>query len=216
MKFTVLIISILLVFFDCSNQNYQENATNEKSHDTFNHDFLSKKEIKDLVEIVSQDLLIENEKDSLVTLIIDMINYPLEFDSMHRTFNFHLAPNLKNPTPTIDNWNSYNGDKKTWEIVCIDLLLDEFRLIGHIDGFSGVVSTLQSSKHGNSINFESINFERYDFENPMKQLDSELRKSKRMIVTIDLSVLVIKIKDFERLKEIVARTKWKIITTYNK
>jgi hypothetical protein len=201
----------------CSNSKIKNNATDNKSEkQTANKALLSKSDLRDLVEIVSQDKVSKNVKDSVTTLMFDRIHSPQTFDSIHKAFIYHQAPNLNNPNPTIDEWNAYEGDIKMWENANIDYLLYEFGLTGNIDGFSGVVSTLQSSKHGSSIDFEKLVYDRTDFDSPMIELNKELQKSKRMVVTVDLIVFVIKQTDFEKFNEIIEKTNFGKITTYNK
>ncbi|WP_271785398.1 hypothetical protein [Aquimarina algiphila] len=216
MKNIIIKILVLFLLIGCANSNKKnKNSENETKHEIINKNLLGKSDILSLVKIVSQDEVSKNVQDSITTLLFDRIHFPHTFDSIHKAFNYHQAPNLKNPNPTMDDWNAYEGDTKMWENANIDYLFYEFGFTGNIDGFSGVVSTLQSSKHGNSINFENIDYDRTDFEFPMKELNNELQKSDRMLLTIDLTVFVIKKADFAKFNEIIKKTNLGKITTYN-
>ena len=215
--FTILPIQILvmLIMMSCSNSKMKNSNQNETKEMTENEVLLTKNEIGELVEIVSQEFVTREIKDSLTTLLFDRIHYPKTFDSAHKSFNQHQAPNMTNPNPTMDEWNAYDGDKKMWENANIDYLLYEFGLTGNIDGFSGVVITLQNSVHGQSINFDDLEYDRTSFESPMIELNKELQKSERIVVTLDLIVFVINQSDLNRFSEIIEKTNFGKITTYN-
>lgn len=215
--FTIIPIQILviLIMMSCVNSKMKNSNQNETNEMTENKTLLTKIEINELVEIVSQEFATNEIKDSLATLLFDRIHYPKTFDTTHKSFNQQQAPNMTNPNPTMDEWNAYNGDEKMWENANIDYLLYEFGLVGNIDGFSGVVTTLQNSVHGQSINFDNLEYDRTSFESPMIELNKELKKSKRMVITLDLIVFVIKQSDFKKFSEIIEKTNFGKITTYN-
>lgn len=208
-------ILTILVLVGCLSSNKQSKVKNNDMNKTSNSILLSKNDLKDLVDIVSQNSISTEVKDSLSTLMFDIINSPETFDSIHSAFNYQRAPNMKNPNPTMDNWNAYEGDKNMWQIAMIDYLLYEFNCIGSIDGISGVMSTLQTSVHRNLINFDILEYDIEDFESAMNALNKQLEKSNRMIVTIDLSVFIIARKDFEKFKELTTKTIFDKVQTYD-
>lgn len=203
--FFLVVLTLILIGCFNSSTNIKANENQNRLSVSFEK-FLNKKEIKAFVDIVAQKTIQEQEKDSLVNLIFERTHNPLKFDEIY-----------KNPIKsTISEWEAYYGDKKTWELTNLELYLYEFGLIGNIDGFGGVVSTLESSKHGKSIDLQSINYSRYDFEVPMNKIDTELKKSERMILTVDLSVFIIRIKDYDVFKSLIEKTTWGKVVTYSK
>lgn len=215
--FKIISVQILMMFLmmGCSNSKMKNSNQSETEEMTANTTLLTKNELSELVELVSQSFVTNEIKDSLTTLLFDRIHYPQTFDSIHKAFNEQQAPNMTNPNPTMDEWNAYNGDKKIWENANINYLLYEFGLTGNIDGFSGVVTTLQNSVHGESINFDNLEYDRTNFESPMIELNNELQKSKRTVVTLDLIVFIIQQSDFKKFSEIIEKTNLGKITTYN-
>jgi hypothetical protein len=216
LKFKIISVQILMMFLMVGCYSKIKNSNQSKTEEmTTNTTLLTKNELSELVELVSQSFVTNEIKDSLTTLLFDIIHYPQTFDIIHKAFNQQQAPNMTNPNPTLEEWNAYNGDKKMWESANINYLLYEFGLTGNIDGFSGVVTTLQNSVHRESINFDNLEYDRTNFELPMIELNKELQKSKRTVVTLDLIVFIIQQSRFKRFSEIIEKTNLGKITTYN-
>ncbi len=190
--------------------SYSSCSTNANEHNNRlpigSEKCLDKKEIKAIVDIVAQETILEREKDSLANFIFVRTHNPLKFDEIQKNSN----------KTTISEWQAYNGDKKMWELANLDFYLYEFGLIGTIDGFGGVLTTLESSKHGKSMDLHSISYGREDFELPMSKINKKLKTSERMIVTVDLSVFIIRIKDFEKFKSLIGKTNYGKVITYSK
>lgn len=179
-----------------------------------NETMLSKNEIKKIIQIVSQEWITEKVKDSIADLIYDRTNNPLTFDKTHKRDKSDQSINSEEQSETIEEWKAYDGDDKVWELVNIEYFLYEFALLGSIDGFGGVLTSLEGSRHWQSIKFDASNFSRNDFLVPMKALNKAFNKTKRMLLTIDVSVFVIKSSDLSEFKKIVKRTKWGEIIQY--
>ncbi|MBO9672976.1 MAG: hypothetical protein J7577_06005 [Sphingobacteriaceae bacterium] len=178
-----------------------------------NETMLSKGEIKKIVRIVSQDRITEKVKDSIADLIYDRTHNPLSFDKTHKRKSTQFI-NSEEHGETIDDWWAHDGDKKSWELTNIEYFLYEFALIGTIDGFGGVLTSLESSRHWHSIRFDSSNFKRNDFLTQMKALNKEFNKTKRTLLTIDITVFVIDSAHLSEFKKIVKRTKWGNVIQY--
>lgn len=177
---------------------------------------LTKNELKELVQIVSPETMSPIVKDSIVNLIFERTNNPLTFDKTYKWFKANKTSDDVGKQITVEEWKSCDGDDKLWELTNIDFFLNEFRLLGDIDGFGGVISSLKSSIHWKNVNFDSSYYKRDEFFVPMSQLNTALNKTKRMLLTIDVAVFVIETKNFLKFKNIVKKTSWGKIITYGK
>jgi len=179
-----------------------------------NEAMLSKDEIKKIIQIVSQERITEQVKDSIADLIYDRTHNPLTFDKTHKRDKSDQSINSEEQSETIEEWKAYDGDDKVWELVNIEYFLYEFALLGSIDGFGGVLTSLEGSRHWRAITFDASNFKRNDFLVPMKALNKEFNKTKRMLLAIDVTVFVIESADLPEFKKMVKRTKWGEIIQY--
>lgn len=186
------------ILFLCSIYVLSCTMAQEKKEKGFT--LLSKKDLRELINIVGNHTLTNEIQDSLCVLLYDQINKPTIFDSIHKNYYHTVAPNLNNPHPTLDNWKSYNGDSIIWQSVAIFEQFGDFRIVATIDGVGDVVTLIENSKIANTVKLPIMKSD--IFEDNMTLLNTELMKSNRQLVSTDTFVFIINSKDLEKLKQL--------------
>jgi hypothetical protein len=161
---------------------------------------LSKNEITEFCELVANTSIDSEIVDSCALLIHDQIYFPTEFDSVHRAFNFRCSPNLENPHPTLDNYNSYDGDSLMWQAATFEFSFHEFQLVATVDGIGGVISTLETSTHNSSIQWPETIPD--DFYGAMLELSKGVWHENKCFILADITVFVIESKNANRFLEL--------------